>query len=281
MISNNYVVAICTLGENPNLLQCVSRLLEIKDVTSCQFKILVVLNRNESQFVFDSRVQVVFEPNRGYANVRNRAVDATPEDFHLIFLDDDEIPTTTWFEALVTSHRSFPADVIFGPVLPEPMVETISYRDKFKSQFESLHDGATAKQAGAGNMLIPSYLLDNELVRFDPFFNESGSEDTDLCFKLRKKGVKIRYSKNAQIFELQNRERLTPEYINFRKLKDICNYSLVIRRNYGVIGISWRLFTLSVRILYYSVLSLSSDKHIFKRTAYFKSLQTLIRGHLR
>jgi hypothetical protein len=85
-MSDNYVVAICTLGENPNLLQCVSKLLEIKSATNCQLKILVVFNRDESEFVFDSRVQVVFEPNRGYSNVRNRAIDVTPEDFHLIFL---------------------------------------------------------------------------------------------------------------------------------------------------------------------------------------------------
>jgi succinoglycan biosynthesis protein ExoM len=278
-MSDNYIVAICTLGENPNLLQCVSKLLEIKSATNYQLRILVVINRDKSEFVFDSRVQVVFEPNRGYSNVRNRAIDFIPEDFHLIFIDDDEIPTRTWFEALVISNRNFPADVICGPVLAESTVETISYRDKFKSKFDLLRDGAIVKQAGAGNMLIPSHLLKNKLVQFDTFFNESGSEDTDLCFKLRKKGVKIRYSKNAKIFELQNRERMTTEYIHFRELKDICNYSLVIRRNYGVIGISWRFLTLSIRVLWYATPSFHRYKHNFYRTVYFKSLQTLIRGH--
>ena len=279
-MSDNYVVAICTLGENPNLLQCVSKLLEIKSATNCKLTILVVFNRDESEFVFDSRVQVVFEPNRGYSNVRNRAIDVTPEDFHLIFLDDDEIPTRTWFEALVKSSRNFPADVIFGPIFSEPKDDIPSYRDKFKDKFDLLRDGAIAKQADTGNMLIPSHLLKDKLVRFDTFFNGSGSEDTDLCFKLRKKGVKIRYSKNAQIFELQNGERMTTEYINFRELNEICNYSLVIRRNYGIIGISWRFLTLSIRVLWYATPAFHRDKHNFYRTVYFKSLQTLIRGHL-
>ena len=278
-MSDNYVVAICTLGENPNLLECVSKLLEIKEVTKCQLKILVVFNCEDSEFVFDSRIQVVYEPNRGYSNVRNRAIDTAPGDFHLIFVDDDEIPTVTWFEALVKSHRSFPADVIFGPIVSESTVEKISYRDKFKSKFDSLHDGALVKQAAAGNLLIPSYLLNNRLARFDSFFNESGSEDTDLCFKLRKKGVKIRYSKNAQIFEVQTKERMTTEYINLRELKEICNYSLVIRRNYGLIGISWRFLTLSVRVLWYAITSFHRDKNNYYRIVYLKSLQTLIRGH--
>jgi GT2 family glycosyltransferase len=181
---------------------------------------------------------------------------------------------------LVATHQVFPSDLSFGPVLAEPEIGSISYRDKFKSKFDSLPDGALVKQAGAGNMLIPSYLLDSKLVSFDSFFNESGSEDTDLCFRLRKKGFKIRYSKGAEIFELQGRERVSAQYMKSRELKDVCNYSLVIRRNCGIFAISWRILTLSLRVLWFSALSLHSKNHKFQRTLFLKSLQALVRGRL-
>jgi glycosyltransferase involved in cell wall biosynthesis len=57
---------------------------------------------------------------------------------YLIFIDDDEIPTSTWFEALVASHRSFPADVIFGPVLAEPMVIYGQMRDRVLVEHKSV-----------------------------------------------------------------------------------------------------------------------------------------------
>jgi glycosyltransferase involved in cell wall biosynthesis len=277
-MSENYLVAICTLGVNPNLVKCISNLLEIQQAVGSQLRILIVLNRDVGEFAFDSRVEVVFEPNRGYSNVRNCAIQNTPADYSLIFIDDDEIPTRSWFEALVASHLHFPRDVIFGPVLAEQLGGFDSYRDKFKSKFDSLPDGALVKQAGAGNMLLPSYLLNLGVVEFDPFFNESGSEDTDLCFRLRKIGVGIRYSKSAKIFEVQAKERVTAQYMNARALKDISNYSLVVRRNSGAIGISWRLLTLSIRVIYFSVMSRHGDRNKFLRMAYFNSLQALLRG---
>jgi GT2 family glycosyltransferase len=280
LIRENFVIAICTLGENPNLVQCISKLLEIQAVTSAQLRIQIVVNREVSELVFDSRVDVVFEPNRGYSNVRNRAIQTVPRDFSLIFIDDDEIPTISWFDALIASHRNFPRDVIFGPVFAEHSNGVNSYRDKFKRKFDTLADGTPVKQAGAGNMLIPSSLLNLGVVKFDPFFNESGSEDTDLCFRLRKLGVKIRFSKSAQIFEVQGAERATLQYMNSRALKDISNFSLVVRRNSSWSGIFWRILTLSLRVAYFSVLSHRSDRNKFLRVAYFRSLQALLRGRL-
>jgi hypothetical protein len=277
-MTEKYVIAICTLGENPNLMDCISKLLEIQKITKSQLKILIVFNRIPFGFECDSRVDVVYEPERGYSNVRNAAIENTPKNFNLIFIDDDELPTLVWFEALLSSHRNFPDDLIFGPVLAELSAEPVSYRGKFKHKFDSLQDGALVKQAGAGNLLIPSNLLTKKLVRFDPFFNKSGSEDTDLCFRLRKLGVNIRFSKNAQIFEVQDSERSTVEYLNSRTLRDVCNYSLVVRRNCGASGISRRFITLGLRLLWHSLRSIRSGQDRFLRTVYLRSLQFLIRG---
>ena len=277
---DNYVVAICTLGENPNLLRCVSNLQSIRNSTERNMQILIVLNREQSGFKFDANIDVIYEPNKGYSNVRNSAITKTPEHSNLIFIDDDEIPTQAWFEAIADSHERYPYDVIFGPVFSESDSDPNSYRTKFKNKYASMGDGETVRQAGAGNMLIPSLLLSTGQVFFDPFFNESGSEDTDLCFRLRKNGVRVRFSKNAAINEIQGEERSDPEYLNFRQLKDVCNYSLVIRRNSGPLGISWRFLTLTFRVVLFSVLTLGDEKFRFQQTIYLKSLRALLRGRL-
>jgi len=168
--------------------------------------------------------------------------------------------------------------VIFGPVFSESDSSSGFYREKFKSKYESMPDASLVKQAGAGNMLIPSYLFEENRVAFDPFFNLSGSEDTDLCFKLRKQGVNIRYGKNAIITEIQTPERRDPKYLNARRLRDTCNYSVVIRRNSGLYGIVWRFSTLTLRLAFYSVVSIFNPELRFEQRVYLKSTQALLSG---
>ena len=277
-MSESFIISVCTTGESLNLTRCINSLVEITADSSVRLEIAVIINSDSSELVFDPKVKVVFEPVKGYASVRNAAISHVPKKSNLIFIDDDEIPTRSWLEAITNSHYQFPRDVIFGPVYSDSDSNLGFYRDNFRSKYESMPDGSLVKQAGAGNMLLPSYLLDASRVTFDPFFNLSGSEDTDLCFRLRKQGVGIRYSKNAEIRELQAPERRDPKYLNERRLRDICNYSVVIRRNSAFSGIVWRLITLTLRLAFYSILALFKSKHRFERRLYLKSTQALLSG---
>ena len=273
-----FLIAVCTLGESLNLTRCINTLLEISENSSENIQIAVIINNEKTDLVFDSNVKVIYEPVKGYSSVRNAAISIVPKNSNLIFIDDDEIPTSSWFEAIVDSHRKYPRDVIFGPVFSESDSSSGFYRENFKSKYESMPDASLVKQAGAGNMLIPSYLFEENRVAFDPFFNLSGSEDTDLCFKLRKQGVSIRYGKNAIITEIQTPERRDPKYLNARRLRDTCNYSVVIRRNSGLYGIVWRFATLTLRLAFYSVVSIFNPELRFEQRVYLKSTQALLSG---
>jgi glycosyltransferase involved in cell wall biosynthesis len=277
-MSETFFIAVCTLGESLNLTRCINSLVEISADSSERIEIAVIINGARSTTEFGPKVKVIFEPVRGYSNVRNAAISGIPKNSNLIFIDDDEIPTSSWLEAIIDSHRQFPCDVIFGPVYADSEFNSGFYRDKFKSKYESMPDGALVKQAGAGNMLIPSYLLNASRVAFDPFFNLSGSEDTDLCFRLRKQGVGVRYSKNAVLREIQAPERRDPNYLNSRRLKDTCNYSVVIRRNSNFIGMLWRFTTLTLRLTFYSLATVVNSKHSFEKIVYLKSTQALLNG---
>ena len=271
-----YYLTVCSVGKNPNLVECLRNLLEIKEIASENVEVLVVINQEKVNQTFDSRVHVYFEPLMGYSNVRNKAISVVPENTNLIFLDDDEIPNINWFNELISMHIKYPHDVIFGPVYSN--MEAQSYRNQFKNKYSKLMDGAIVNQAGAGNMLIPSILLDQGLIHFDEIYNLSGSEDTDLCFRLRKLGIKIRFAKKASLFEIERPERFHIKYIEERRIRDIANYSLVIRRNSPGVMILWRFTTLLSRIFFFSVLSLVKSRYKAKSAAYFYSMKVLITG---
>jgi GT2 family glycosyltransferase len=277
-MKEKYFLTVCTLGDRPNLTNCLNELLKIKHASDQDIEVLLVINKAKIPHSFDSEIIVKFEEIRGYSSVRNRAVSEVSKDGNLIFIDDDELPTLEWFNSLISMHNTYPVDVIFGPVFPELGLNSISYREQFKTKFSSMNNGALAKQASTANMLIPRNLLNRELIYFDPIFNLTGSEDTDLCFRLRKKGINIRFAKAAEIYEVQSSERFDSNYLDARYIKDIANYSLVIRRNCSITEKLWRFLTLVARIVIHFPLSFFIRSSRLSLKAHSKSFYVLITG---
>lgn len=279
-MTERYFLTVCSLGNRSSLAECVDRLLQIKRMSKRQISILLVINREEFEKDFGPEVIVRFELKRGYSNVRNRAIAELPANSSIIFVDDDELPTLTWFNQLVDMHEKFPSDLVFGPVFPESGLGVSSYRDQYTHQYSRMPDGALAKQASTANLLIPSSLIELNMIHFDSIFNFSGSEDTDLCFRLRKKGIKIRFAKEAILHEVRQPERYEQKYLESRFIKDIANYSVVIRRNSSPLLILWRFFTLVVRIVVILPFFFIHRTSQIKVMAYTKSLRALLFGRV-
>ena len=277
-MNEKYCLTVCTLGDNPQLIECINALVQLKLNSQYLLEVLVVVNSERIDLTLPEGVTVIFEPQRGYSSVRNRAISAIPNGANVIFLDDDEIPSTEWLNALVTAHLNYPDDVIAGPVYPEHRNEQISYRGLASMKYSKFEDDSFMKQAPTANMLIPGRLIQEELIHFDEIFNFSGSEDTDLCFRLRKYGIKIRFTKNAILFERQKPERYDPDYLKKRKLRDISNYSLVVRRNSNPLAIFWRFSTLIFRIAVFGVWGIFEHSARENRRIYYASLCVLLSG---
>jgi GT2 family glycosyltransferase len=278
----SYTVAICTLGENQNLISCINNLLEIRKEFESIFNILVVVNKSRDESIphMPSEIRVVFESQRGYSNVRNAALSNTPKDSNLIFIDDDELTTLAWFEAIKRSHEKFPDDLLFGPVFSTSQAEVPTYRNRFRKHFNELQDEAIVKQASTANLLIPASLIRMNIVKFDPIFNLSGSEDTDLCFRLTRLGYQIRFSKDAALFEVEKDDRFDSSYLDRRFIRDVSNYSFIIRKNSGALQIAKRFFTLAIRVFYYSLLLKVDASYEVRKTAYTNSLKSLVQKKL-
>lgn len=274
-MNEEYCIVVCSLGTNPNLETCLKELILIQESTRQKVEVILVINGERNRDRFHPKVKVYFEPDKGYSNVRNRAVSVCPENSNIIFLDDDEVPTKEWFYHLVKAHETNRKDLLFGPVFPLQEKQVGSYRQHTSQKYRSLNDGDLVKQAHTGNMLIPADLLNQNLIYFDPVFNITGGEDTDLCFRLRNSGVKIRYVQRAVLFERESAERYTIEYLELRRVRDVANYTLAVRRNSSILAILWRFSTLSIRAVLFTLLSPFGSSFISKRIVYLKSLRVL------
>ena len=277
-MAEKFTIAICTLGHNPNLETCLDLLVKVKNQSSQDIQLLLVINNVPNQKKYDSNIKVVFEPVKGYSSARNKALFEVERNSSIIFIDDDEFPSHEWFNALVEKHNQYPMDIIFGPVFPLPNNIAGSYRDQFSEKFGKLNDGDVAKQAGAGNMLIPSGLLESQRITFDLAYNSTGGEDTDLCFRVRKYGTEIRFAKKAIIYEIQSPDKYEPLYLEKRFIKDISVYSVIVRRHASRKQKVKRFLILCLRIISFSIRSIFRHEAIFYRNAYYKSLQSLITG---
>ena len=279
-MSETYYIAVCSSGISANLKECIESLIKVKDSFTQSVEIILILNHGKKEMTFNDKIQLAFEPERGYSNVRNKALSLIPEGTNLIFIDDDEYASPEWLHALIKMHLKFPRDIIAGPVYSIHSQQNISFRAQRSKDAAITADESIILQAGAGNMLIPKEVLDSGLVHFDKHFNLSGSEDTDLCFRLRKNGINIRFAVKAIILENEDVHRYDPKYIENRKLKDIVNYSVVIRRNESLLGIVRRFSTLFARTVFYFAMGFVRRKHYSNAKIYGRSLIALITGHV-
>jgi len=277
-----YTIAICTLGNNINLKNCLSDLKMIRAIYPSMVDILVVMNRNElnSDFELINDVRIIYENNRGYSNVRNAAIHNTPSNSNLIFIDDDEIVSLKWFESLIEKHVKFPNDILFGPVYSTSENHVISYRNRFKKHFSKMPDEFLVKHASTANLLIPISIIEKGIVKFDPIFNQSGSEDTDFCFRMINHGYKIRFVKFAIVYEVEKEDRFEKSYLDRRFIRDVSNYSFILRKNSTKLRVCLRFLTLLIRVFIYSIATFFNSTFKLEKTAYTNSLKALIRNRL-
>ena len=277
-----FTIVICTLGLNQNLTNLLDNLRSLKENNFQNIKILVVINGSNLDIKTDKDVSVVYEKQMGYASVRNKALTSISTNTNLIFIDDDEVPSFEWLHALINMHQKYPSEIIVGPVLSRNNAERKlkSYRDQFANHYSNLRDEKLVKQGPTANMLIPSTVLRQKKVYFDVFFDKAGSEDTDFCFRMRRQGVKIRFAKQAGLYEIEKQERFDPIYLRQRYIRDAANYNVVIRRNSNFLYIVCRFCILVIRILYLKLAKIILRKTSINLVVFKKGFRSLITGKL-
>lgn len=156
----------------------------------------------------------IHEPCAGVANARNTAMSRVKTAL-VAFLDDDMTAPRDWLERMLQTHKSYPAPVLFGPVitaLPDDVKRHRAYFEAFFARDPGHSTGYIEASYGCGNTLIDFSKVPGKAPWFDETMNEIGGEDDRLFEAIRSAEGKFAWAADAPVNEHPLRSRLTLNY---------------------------------------------------------------------
>ena len=132
----------------------------------------------------------------------------------IVFIDDDEMPTPGWLDALVRIANATGAAGVTGPVVrhypfaPEQLVTGMRRWDRVRRP-----TGAPVPAASTANLLLDTRFVRSKGLSFDPEFGLSGGSDTLLTKQLVQAGGDLVWCDEAIVIDYVVDERLTPAWL--------------------------------------------------------------------
>lgn len=164
---------------------------------------------------FRWRLRYLQEPERGLARVRNRLLEEARQEGsdYAAFIDDDEVPSPAWLDAMLAARRRFGADVVVGPVLPRFSSEPPRWVLEGGFFERSLREtGARLGAANSGNTLLKMSML-RGLGGFDRRYDLTGGEDTEFFMRAAKQGRVMVYCREGEVYEAVGPERANAGFL--------------------------------------------------------------------
>lgn len=189
-------------------------------------------------------VRYVHEPRNGVVNARNRGV-AETSGTYAIFLDDDEVPCPAWLDAWL-AQADGTTDMAFGRIVPRLLApcppELLAQTERAYSR-EMVGPTGTdisdeAAYVGTGNAMFHKTRCFTTDAPFDLRFNARGGEDVWLIQSLRRKGLTLRWNREALVEELVPANRMTLEFAKLRKFNQGQMRCILMYGNGGFGGIA-------------------------------------------
>jgi glycosyltransferase involved in cell wall biosynthesis len=221
-------VCVCTY-KRAALLPDLIRAIETQR-TDGQFTYEVIVADNDVARSAESIVQQLaraatipisycLEPEMNIALARNAAVARATGDF-VVFIDDDEVPTSDWLYELLTTQAAYSADAVLGPVVsrfqqkPPAWVTKGGFFDRPRHPTGHLVQWPEAR---TGNVLLVRKSMERLKPPFRPQFG-SGGEDVDFFRRLAEQGGVLVWSNEAVAYELVPPYRCTRRFLAGRAL---------------------------------------------------------------
>ena len=169
----------------------------------------------EAAILADPRVRLSrAEENQGFLRTVNAAA-RQARGRYLLLLNNDTEPLAGWLDALVEAAESSPEVGVVGAQLlyPDGKLQEaggIIYRDasgcnygKFDDPSRDRYQYRREVDYVSGAALLIARRLWEELGGFDERFAPAYYEDTDLCFQVRKRGLRVIYEPRARVVHLE------------------------------------------------------------------------------
>lgn len=221
-------IALITAKRPQSLARLLASLDQLE--TSAEVSLIIVDNdpQQSAQPVITTYAQTgrfkltaLAEPTPGIPLARNAALRACGADIDaLAFIDDDEMVTPGWLEALLHTLNTTKADAAGGPVLPLYPADTPAWVIAGGFFERAKHQDASLRHVLAtNNCLINMSCWRRAPIWFDPRLQFTGSSDTLFFLTARQRGWQLRWSATAEVHEHVPPARLTPAWIIQRQYR--------------------------------------------------------------
>lgn len=162
-------------------------------------------------------IDYVHEPTPGIAAARNRALEKGRDSDLLVFIDDDERPTTRWLSELLDVQQATGCSAVAGPVVSEYEIEPgrwITAGRFFERR--SLADRTPITVAATNNLLLDMHLVASLGLRFDTTLGVIGGEDTLFTRQIVEGGGTMFWAAGAGVVDVVPRARVTKKWVVLR-----------------------------------------------------------------
>lgn len=173
----------------------------------------------------------VVEPRRGISYGRNLAVaEARLVGADLLaFMDDDEVPSPGWLDALVRFQAKEDADAVMGPVIPTFDVPAPEWmvRGRFFERPRRV-TGSRMRWGTTSNVLIAMPVFADETAPFAEMLALTGGEDTHFFQRVRPR-CRIFWCDEAEVVEKVPATRMSVRWLLARRYRFGNTVSLCLR----------------------------------------------------
>lgn len=259
--TSHLTVAVCT-RQRPRMLGALISSLQSLDVPQGT-ELSFIFVENDAALTIEPVVRAfaarsgwpataIHQPQIGISHARNAALDAAQTAGYdwLAFVDDDEQVRHDWLRILWSGVREAGAQMGGGPLKPvapsggcsDAEEAVLAYYVK-AAQLSDARKEAASRAGRRFDLATNNWIMDLAAVRaaelrFDPAFNLTGGEDTDLSRRAHAAGLTQVWVPGAIVTEEVPHERLTRSYI-FERARHQSITKLNLRRaeKPGVAGV--------------------------------------------
>jgi succinoglycan biosynthesis protein ExoM len=165
----------------------------------------------------------VCEPSRGIGNARNRALSESDGMDFIAFLDDDEVATPEWLSQLYQTLQRQHADIATGPVTPNFVAAPAWIVRGGFFRMPQRPTGGPIDFVATNNVLFRGEIARS--YKFDSRFDATGGEDTHFFMRLRKDGMRLVWSQEAEVIETVPADRTRVRWMLQRAQSEANRYT--------------------------------------------------------
>jgi glycosyltransferase involved in cell wall biosynthesis len=193
-------------------------------------------------------VRYVHEPKPGIAAARNRAIAEVGDRADaVVFIDDDETPSSNWLRELVEQWRADGSAAVAGPVRrvfetePDPWVigSEVFVRRTYRT-------GEQLEWAATSNLLLDVSQIRSYGVEFDDRYGITGGSDSLYTKTLVKRGGVITWCDAAEVLDPVPAARATRRWVKLRTFR---------------FGNGWTRMGIDLRSSFWGKLYVRADAH--------------------